>query len=177
MTAVLAYCAFALLIFVAVVFLLRARRAETVSVVEFGRDGEEAPWEEPDLSLAERIFDRADYTWLRDEVGFASLAESLLHTRTQMALHWLHGLRKSFDKLVRDLGHAPGAHRSTTTRENWNFLLLTLRFHFVVGYAILVVRLFGPYRRLIPSFGWMPSLSVRPSASDPYESADVPRFS
>jgi hypothetical protein len=35
-------------------------------------------------------------------------------------------------------------------------LWLTLRFQFLLSYALLVVRLFGPYHRLLPSFTWVP---------------------
>jgi hypothetical protein len=41
---------------------------------------------------------------------------------------------------------------------SWEFLTLTLRFHLSVGYALLVVRIFGPYHRLIPSADWLQSL-------------------
>jgi hypothetical protein len=175
MTAVFIYIAFALLIMVAVVFLIRRRRADGIHDAEIPLDEVGDLGEGPDLSLAERIFDRTDYLWLRDQVGFAPLADSLLRSRTQMALRWLRAVRSSFDKLVRIPGELPG--KETPARESWTLLRLTLRFHLVVGYAILVVRLLGPYHRLIPSFGWMPSLFARPSAPDSYESADVPRFS
>ena len=171
MTAVLAYCALALLILVAVVSLLCARRAETVPAVQSDQAETAIPWEESDFSLAEQIFDRADYDWLRDQVGFSALAESLLRTRTQMALQWLRAVRRSFDKLARTPSDAPVATDPATTRESWNLLSLTLRFHLIVGYAILIVRVFGPYHRLIPSFGWMPSLFARPSAPDRYKPA------
>jgi hypothetical protein len=177
MTAVLIYSAIALLMLAAVVFLARSRQAGPIQEIEICSGEVGASWEGPDLSLAERIFDRTDYLWLRDQVGFAPLAESLLRSRTQMALQWLRAVRRSLDKLVRTPGDAPGTHNPARARESWHLLRLTLRFHLIVGYAILVVRLFGPYHRLIPSFGWMPSLFVRPSTSDAYESADVPRFS
>jgi len=177
MTAVLTYSAIALLMLAVVVLLARPRQAGPIQEIEICSDEGGASWEGPDLSLAERIFDRTDYLWLRDQVGFAPLAESLLRSRTQMALQWLRAVRRSFDKLVRTPATPPGTHNPAAARESLNLLRLTLRFHLIIGYAILVVRLFGPYHRLIPSFGWMPSLLVRPSASDPYRSADAARFS
>jgi hypothetical protein len=35
-------------------------------------------------------------------------------------------------------------------------LWLTGRFQILVSYALFVVKLFGPYHRLIPSFSWVP---------------------
>jgi hypothetical protein len=177
MTTVLIYSAIALLILVAVVFLARPRRAESIHEAETYLDAAGSSWEGPDWSLAERIFDRTDYLWLKDQLGFAPLAASLLRSRTEMALQWLRAVRRCFDKLIRTPADAPAAHAAPAARESWNLLLLTLRFHFIVGYAILVVRLFGPYHRLIPSFGWMPSLLAHPVPSDRYESADVGRLS
>ncbi len=175
MTVVLIYSAIALLLLAVVVYLARPRQAGPTEEIEICSGEVEASWEGPDLSLAERIFDHTDYFWLKDQVGFAPVAESLLRSRTQMALRWLRAVRNSFDKLVRIPGELPG--KEAPARESWALLLLTLRFHLVVGYAILVVRLFGPYHRLIPSFGWMPSLSAHPSAPDSYESADAARSS
>ena len=177
MIAVLIYSVIALLLLVAVVLLIRPRQAEAIHEVEICSDEAGTSWEGPDLSLAERIFNRTDYLWLREEVGLPSLAESLLRSRTQMALHWLRSVRRSFDRLVRTPGDAPAQHNPATARESWHLLRLTLRFHIILGYAILVVRLFGPYHRLIPSFGWMRPLSGRASAPDRFKSADAARFS
>jgi hypothetical protein len=176
MTAVFIYSTFALLIIVAVVFLIRSRRADAIPDAEVRLEEVGAFWEGPELALAERIFDRTDYLWLREQVGLPSLAESLLRSRTQMALQWLRAVRRSFDKLVRTPGDAPALHNAATARESWQLLRLTLRFHIILGYAILVVRLFGPYHRLIPSFGWVRPLSGRTSVPDHYESADATRF-
>jgi hypothetical protein len=177
MTAVLIYSVFALLIIFGVVFLIRSRRAEAIPHAEVSRRGPGAFWEGPDLALAERIFDRTDYLWLRDDVGFPTLAESLLRSRRQIALNWLRAVRKSFDKLIRTPGPAPGAHDPTSAPESWDLLRLLLRFHLVLGYAIVVVRLFGPYHRLVPSLGWMPALFEPTAAREPYDSTNVPRSS
>ena len=166
---VLIYSAIALLLLAVVVYLARPRHAGPIDEIEICSGEVEASWEGLDLSLAERIFDRTDYLWLKDQVGFAPLAESLLRSRTEMALRWLRAVRNSFDKLVRISGELPG--KETPARESWTLLLLTFRFHLVVGYAILVVRLLGPYHRLIPSLGWMPSLFAHPSAPDRYKPA------
>jgi hypothetical protein len=176
MTAVFIYSAFALLLIVAVVLLIRSRRADALRDAEARCDEVGAFWEGSELALAERIFDRTDYLWLRDEVGSPAVAQSLLQHRRRIALRWLSAVRRSFDELMRTPGPAfPGSPVSATP-ESWQLLRLTLRFHCILGYAFLVVWLFGPYHRLIPSFGWLPSLFARPSAPGSYESADAARF-
>jgi hypothetical protein len=177
MTAALIYCVLALLIIVGVVFLIRSWRADVIPDAEVGTTEAGSLWEGPDLALAERIFDRTDYLWLRDEVGFPTLAESLLRSRRQIALNWLRAVRKSFDELIRTPGPVPGAHDPTSAPESWDLLRLLLRFHLVLGYAIVVVRLFGPYHRLVPSLGWMPPLFEPTAAREPYNSTNVPRSS
>ena len=107
------------------------------------------------LSLSERLFDRADYLWLRDEVHFPALARDLANSRKRLAIRWLVSLRKSFDELIStpepeldDDGSASPAPGS------WRFLYMTIRFYALITYALVVVRIFGPYHRLYPSFGW-----------------------
>jgi hypothetical protein len=39
---------------------------------------------------------------------------------------------------------------------SWHMLWLTVRFQFLLSYALLVVKLFGLYHRLMPSFTWIP---------------------
>jgi hypothetical protein len=177
MTAVLIYSAFALLIMLAALFLIRSRRANAVPAAEVNRHEAAAFWEGPGLALAERIFDRTDYLWLRDEVGFPALADSLLRSRRQMALNWLGAVRKSFDELIRTPGPVPSAQDPASAPESWDLLQLLLRFHLVLGYAIVVVRFFGPYHRLVPSFSWMPGLFEPTAAREPYDSTSVPRSS
>lgn len=110
------------------------------------------------LDLASRIFDAADYRWLRDEIEFPHLAEMLLRTRKDLALRWLRGLRSSFNELVRTPQSIEASACGDDTG-SWAMLFLTLRFHLLVGYALCVVRLFGPYHHLVPSLGWLQALS------------------
>jgi hypothetical protein len=110
------------------------------------------------LDLASRIFDAADYRLLRDEIEFPHLAEMLLRTRKDLALRWLGGLRSSFNELVR----TPQSIEASACGDDagsWAMLFLTLRFHLLVGYALCVVRLFGPYHHLVPSLAWLQALS------------------
>ncbi len=176
MTSAIIYSALALLTIAAVTFLIRARRASTSDEATLDHDAGGDNGEGPDFGLAERIFDGTDYRWLRDEVGFPALAEKLRRCRTQMALAWLRAVRKSFDKLLRTPGPERAAWDQAPSLGSWELLHLTLRFHVIVLYALLVVRLFGPYHRLVPSFGWMPSLSRRSPTSKPYEPADTSPF-
>ncbi len=159
MTATAIYVLTALLIVVLGSFLTRRDQKDEVSDIDFGRGCVEGVWDGPGLSLAERIFDSADYLWLRDEINNPRLARILARSRRQMALRWLKALRKSFDDLVRlpepisssgDPGKVPSA---------WQLLWLTLRFHCLLRYAMMAVRVFGPYHRLVPSLNWMPPLA------------------
>ena len=106
------------------------------------------------LQIVERIFDPADYRWLQDEIKFPQLAATLARKRKEMALRWLRGLRISFNELVRSPRPDNAVGRDDDPSD-WALLLLTLRFQLLLGYAVLVVRLFGPYHRLVPSFGWL----------------------
>ena len=51
--------------------------------------------------LSERIFDPSDVRWLREDLAFPRLADSLTNTRKQLAIRWLTALKASFDELVR----------------------------------------------------------------------------
>ena len=137
------YAIVALLTVVTVLWLVR--RAQRPSPKPSGDEQgwDSSLWSPSSLTLVERIFDRTDYLWLRDDVGFPALAESLLRSRRQIALNWLGAVRKSFDELIRTPGPVPGAHDPTSAPESWDLLRLLLRFHLVLGYAIVVVRLFG----------------------------------
>jgi hypothetical protein len=108
------------------------------------------------LDLSERIFDPSDVRWLREDLAFPKLADSLSGTRKQLAVRWLRALKASFDELVRTPDFALGETPETASVASWKMLWLTLRFQFLLSYALLVVRLFGPYHRLIPSFDWAP---------------------
>lgn len=110
------------------------------------------------LDLVTRIFDAGDYRWLREGMGFPELAEKLLRHRQELALRWLRGLRCSFNELVRTPqpgGATGGDHQESG---DWPTLFLTLRFHLLLIYALTVVRLWGPYHRLVPSCGWVRAL-------------------
>ncbi len=155
MTTAFLYSILALLIIVVVALLVRA------SGTGAGAQPEEDEQEDfhglgegSGLILGERILDPADYFWLRDELGFTDLAESLRRNRQHLTLKWLNALRRSFNEIVRTPEPLSPDGTASGTQEGWQLLRLTLRFHFLLSYAILVVRFFGPYHRLIPSWGW-----------------------
>jgi hypothetical protein len=109
------------------------------------------PW----MNLSERIFDPSDARWLRDELAFPKLAEALTLERKRLAICWLEALQASFDQVVRTRDATPSEVPGGASPESWQLLWLTIRFQFLVSYALFVVRLFGPYHRLIPSFSWL----------------------
>lgn len=113
-------------------------------------------WEESGLVLGERIFDPADCRWLRDEIGHRDLERVLARERRRAALQWLKAIKSSFDDLV--LLPASAYANTQAALPDWKMFWLTFRFHALVGSAILAVRLFGPYHRLIPPLNWLASM-------------------
>jgi hypothetical protein len=110
------------------------------------------------LQLGDKIFDPQDYRWLRHGLSFPGAAEELARHRRKLATEWLKTLRNSFQEMVRMPESDSGDSASESALSSWRLLWLTLRFQFLVGYALFVVRFFGPYHQLIPSFAWMDSL-------------------
>jgi hypothetical protein len=109
------------------------------------------PW----LHLSDRIFDSADARWLAEELSLPNLAQALTLSRKHLAICWLEALQSSFDEFVRTPRY-PHADESVASAGGWQILWLTLRFKVLVSYALFVVKWFGPYYRLIPSFSWVP---------------------
>jgi hypothetical protein len=110
------------------------------------------------LHLSERIFDPSDARWLQEELAFPKLAKALVIGRRRLAIRWLEALQASFDDLVRTPELTPSEAPEGISPGSWQMLWLTIRFKLLVSYALFVVKLFGPYHRLIPSFSWVPFL-------------------
>jgi hypothetical protein len=108
------------------------------------------------LDLSERIFDPSDARWLSEELAFPKLAISLTHARKQLAIRWLKALQASFAELVRRPEPESSEPPPSDSAPSWQMLWLTVRFQVLLLYALVVVELFGPYHRLIPSFTWIP---------------------
>jgi hypothetical protein len=108
------------------------------------------------LGLSERIFDPSDARWLAEELALPNLAKSLSLERKRLAIYWLETLQASFDEVVRTPELNPSEVPAASSARSWQMLWLTIRFKFLVSYALVMVRLFGPYHRLIPSFSWLP---------------------
>jgi hypothetical protein len=104
------------------------------------------------LDLSERIFDPSDARWLEEELAFPKLANALMLDRKQLAIRWLEALQASFDEMVRTPEFAPSSDSDARSSGSWRALWLVIRFKLLVTYALLVVKFFGPYHRLIPSF-------------------------
>jgi len=173
--AILAYAIIAVLLILVVALLARQTPREEPAEALAEKEFVQGLWDGRCLNLSERIFDSADYHWLRDELGFPQLADSLVRSRQRVAIRWLKALRTSFDELVRTPEPLLADSRSNAAPGSWNLLWLTLRFHFLLGYALLVVRLFGPYHRLIPSWSWLrfiPEFNSRGSHLGPVDIAN-----
>jgi hypothetical protein len=166
----------ALFVLGAVVWLAEGRTTEDPSDAYPLQNLAGRVWNESGLILAERVFDPTDYNWLHDELCFPKAAHLLASHRKRLAIHWLSALRNSFNELIRlpepattDGGEAPG-------NSSWQLLWLTLRFHLILSYAFLVVRIFGPYHRLVPFLGWLNFLKEYGIRKPPYGEAGAGRM-
>jgi hypothetical protein len=108
------------------------------------------------LDLSERIFDPADIHWLEQELVFPRLAQTLRNDRKLLAIRWLEALQASFDELVRTPEIGSSESPEAGAAPYWQMLWMTIRFQLLITYALFMVRAFGPYHRLIPSFAWVP---------------------
>ncbi len=159
MTVALIYSALGLLLLVSVAGFLLSRRDQLSKSWEETQEEGQSLWELESLTVAEHIFDPTDYWWLKRQVGFPGLAESLRASRRRMALEWLGAARRSFDDLLRSPDPLVPAGAPAGRMATWSLLRHALRFHLVLAYARFVVRFFGPYHRLVPSFRWMQPVS------------------
>jgi hypothetical protein len=107
------------------------------------------------LDLSERIFDPSDACWLAEELAFPKLAKALTIERRRLAIRWLESLQASFNDVVRTPELVVHDTPTEASPGSWRMLWLTVRFKVFVSYALLVVKLFGPYHRLMPSFSWI----------------------
>lgn len=124
----------------------------TLNDVQICRKLEHGGW----LHLSERIFDPVDAQWLGEELSLPRLAEALTLSRKRLAICWLEALQSSFDEFVRTPQYLLGEEFGTTSAEGWQMLWFSLRFKISLSYALLIVKWFGPYHRLIPTFSWVP---------------------
>jgi hypothetical protein len=154
MTSLAVYTLGAFLILILAALLVRQDHG---SARESENDRAQCLWDESFLGLAERIFDASDCLWLRNELGFPHLADALARSRKLMALRWLSLLRSSVEELIRVPEPMEESARAGALSPNWGLLWLTLRFQLFLGYATLVVRMLGPYHRLVPPLEWIPS--------------------
>jgi len=167
MTAVFAYAVVAVLILVAIALLARDRRpagpAPAGGTAACRQTGLGLSGNGQFLKISDRIFDSADFLWLRDAVGRRDLAQALATSRRRLALQWLEALRNSFNELVRT--PQPGSlHGEVDSNPgSWELLWLTIHFQLLLAYALFAVRAFGPYHRLVPSPNWRQFLPERAS--------------
>ena len=155
MSALILYAAFAIgFLLLVLVLLTRGRRHESSAAAEQDTgtpNFSEDRW----LNLSERIFDPEDARWLRQELAFPVLADSLTESRKQLAIRWLKTLQGAFNEFVSAPEMLTDGSPEVDSSHSWQLLWLTVRFQMLIFYALMVVRIFGPYHRLIPSFGWM----------------------
>jgi hypothetical protein len=173
MIPLLAYAIIAVLSILLLALLVRKTRLDEPSEAAAEEEYALGLWDGQCLNLSERIFDSADYRWLRDELGFLHLARSLARSRKRLAIRWLKALRGAFEDMVCIPGEVSSGGNAGAHPRSWHLLWLTLRFHLALGYALLVVRLFGPCHRLIPPFDWRPFIPESSSREGRYGMVDL----
>jgi len=154
MTAILTYATIGILLILVVALLLREAQAEKRVEPAVEQEHLQGLPDQRFLDLSERIFDPADYFWLKHDLGQPRLARALARARQRLAIQWLRILKASFDELVRAPEPVLSESPASSGPPSWQLSWLILRFHFLLGYALLVIRLFGPYHRLVPGFNW-----------------------
>lgn len=156
MSTLILYPIFAIAVLAAIVLLLRKPAAksvdESIEEASYAPSVSSGRW----LDLSERIFDPSDVRWLEEELAFPKLAQSLMLDRKRLAIRWLQALQASFNELLRTPDHNFSGQPDANSVEGWRMLWLVFRFKFLVSYALLMVKLFGPYHALVPSFSWVP---------------------
>ena len=176
MTPLISYAVIAILTIIIVVLFARSTRLsepeETTYDEKFAQDLRGGAF----LNLSERIFDSADYFWVRDVLGFRRLARSLAQSRKRLAIQWLRTLKAGFDELVRTPDSTLSDGKLSERPGSWRLLWLALRVHFLLTYALFMVRLFGPYTRLIPSSNWRRLLPEWSQPAQLYSTAELRRF-
>ena len=160
MTLILTYVVIALLALAIAAILARQGRDRVGLEAENEKEFNHGLLEKSCLDLAERIFDPADYRWLRDDLHFPQLARVLARHRKEMALQWLRGMRSSFNEVIREPFPVGGTGDSDEGLPGWAMAFHTLRFHATLSFAIVMVWTFGPYHGIIPSFDWLRTASV-----------------
>jgi hypothetical protein len=169
MTGFLTYLAIGILFLLVSAFVFRQSQNRASTASEAERDHLLCLCDERFLTLGVVIFNSADHNWLRDDLALPHLALSLRHSRRRLALHWLLGLRAAFDSRIVSLHHVSsenGFGRSTPDR---HFLWGTVLFYLVWAYAWTVVFVFGPDRRLTPSFDWAHYMPARIPRRSPHD--------
>jgi len=173
MTTILIYAGLAILLLLLALLLVQRNREDQTSEWEAMEELTQGLWDESGLRIAERIFDSADFLWLRDEVEFPQLARALARSRQQMALQWLKALRCSFDEMIRSPESLPLEGNSPSALPSWKLLWLTLRIRLLLTYSTVIVKHFGPYHRLIPSLSWVRPILEPGYEKDRYGTADL----
>lgn len=159
MTFILPYIVVAVLILAIAVILARPSRNPIDIEPESEKEYNRGLLDKSRLDLAERIFDPVDYRWLRDDLCFPQLARVLARHRKEMALQWLRGMRSSFNELIREPFPVRETGGADEGLPGWAMAFLTLRFHAMLTFAIIMVLTFGPYHGIIPSFDWLRAAS------------------
>lgn len=105
-------------------------------------------WNLDSFQVATRIFDPADYLWLRDDLRLPLLARELERSRKRLASQWLADVVIEYREIV-----AGPRKNSVTTSPlsvpvEVSLLRQTVTFYALIALARLTISLFGPYTKL-----------------------------
>ena len=140
------YVGFALVIFILTVVLLWKLShggARTEALEE-----DRCAWNLDSFQVATRIFDPADYRWLRDDLRMPLLARELERSRKRLARQWLADVVIEYREVV------AGSRKNSVTASplsvpvEISLLRQTVTFYALIALARLSILLFGPYTKL-----------------------------
>jgi len=172
MTALFVYILIAILILVVLAWLARETQTSEPGDAATRQYALMPPGNGQFLKISDRIFDSGDFLWLRDAVGRPDLARTLARSRQRLAVQWLEILKDSFHELVRTPEPASLQGNANPGPGSWELLWLTVRFHLLLAYALLAVRIFGPYHRLVPFPNWRQFLPQPTSHKSRFSTVD-----
>jgi hypothetical protein len=154
MTGLLTYAAIGVLFLLLSALIFRQSQIWESTASEADIDPVQGLCDERFLALGLLIFSSTDYNWLRDDLALPHLALSLTQSRRRIALRWLSGLRAAFNCRIVTVHHVSSENGFGKSIPDRYFLWRTVFFYLVWAYAWTVVFVFGPDRRLTPSFDW-----------------------
>ena len=105
-------------------------------------------WEPASLQIVRRIFDPADYLWLKDTLKAPSLAREMELVRKNLAMRWLSQAEADFRELIRTFREGPGTEIDHGPVSEMSLLRHSASVHALLILARVSVSMLGPFNSL-----------------------------